>query len=130
MNRYVIDSSAAYEYLIRTPAGQKIDVLIRGGFPTTATLMDVEVISIARRNLRLGLIDESTATQLIDSLRSWPIERISAHKLGSLIWSLRKNYSAYDAFYVAVGVTTAGSLLTLDAKLSNAPNLPCPVTVF
>lgn len=130
MNRYVFDASAAYEYLARTSAGFKIDALVQGSMPVTAGLMDVEVISIARRNLRLNLISSKRASLLVDSLRAWPIERIGARELTAMIWSLKDNFSAYDAFYLAVASKTGGTLLTLDRKLTNAPNLPCPITVF
>ena len=130
MNQYVFDASAAYEYLARTLAGRKIDMLVRGSMPVTAGLMDVEVVSITRRNVRLDLLSAERAKLLINSLRAWPIERISARELVSVIWSLRDNFSAYDAFYIAVAMSAGGTLLTLDRKLANAPNLPCSVTVF
>ena len=31
MSRFVFDASAAFEYLVRTPIGLKIDSLIQGG---------------------------------------------------------------------------------------------------
>lgn len=130
MNRYVFDASTAYEYLTRTSAGLKIDALVQGSMPFTAALMDVEVISIARRNLRLDLIAPKRASLLIDSLQKWPIGHIGARELTAMIWSLRDNFSAYDAFYLAVALKIGGTLLTLDRKLTNAPNLPCPITVF
>lgn len=92
--------------------------------------MDVEVVSIVRRNVRLKLLSPERALLIIDSLQAWPIRRISAQPLVSLIWSLRNNFSAYDAFYVAVAAQTNGTLLTLDSKLSNAPKPPCSITIF
>lgn len=130
MNRFVFDASAAFEYLARTPAGLKIDALIQDSLPVTAGLMDVEVISIVRRNVRLKRLNPARALVLIESLQAWPIERVNAQKLVSVIWSLRDNFSAYDAFYVAVAAQTGGTLLTLDGKLSNVPKLPCSITVF
>lgn len=130
MSRFVFDASAAFEYLARTPIGVKIDLLTQGSLPITAGLMDVEVISIARRNVRLKLLSTERALTVIKSLQVWPIERVGAQKLVSVIWSLRNNFSAYDAFYVAVAAQTGGTLLTLDNKLSNAPTLPCSITVF
>ena len=130
MSRFVFDASAAFEYLARTPTGLKIDSLIQGSFPITAGLMDVEVISITRRNARLKLLSPERASTIIESLQAWPIERVGAQKLVSVIWSLRNNFSAYDAFYVAIAAQTGGTLLTLDNKLSNAPKLPCSITVF
>ena len=130
MSRFVFDASAAFEYLARTPTGLKIDSLIQESLPMTAGLMDIEVISIVRRNVRLKLLKPERASIVIESLKSWPIERVGAQKLVSVIWSLRNNFSAYDAFYVAVAAQTGGTLLTLDNKLSNAPKLPCSITVF
>ena len=125
MSRFVLDASAAFEYLVRTPTGLKIDSLIQGAVPITAGLMDVEVISIARRNERLKLVSPERASIVIESLLAWPIERVCARKLVSVIWSLRNNFSAHDAFYVAVAARSGRALLTLDRKLSNAPELPC-----
>ena len=130
MSRFVFDASAAFEYLVRTPTGLKIDSLIQGNVPITAGLMDVEVVSIARRNVRLKLLSPERASIVIESLQTWPIERVGAQTLVSLIWSLRNNLSAYDAFYVAVAEQSGGTLLTLDNKLANSPRLPCSITVF
>ena len=130
MSRLVFDASAAFEYLARTATGLRIDSLIQGNSVMTTELMDIEVISITRRNLRLKLLSSERAATIIESLQAWPIERVSAQKLVSIIWSLRNNFSAYDAYYVAVATQTGGTLLTLDNKLSNAPKLPCSITVF
>ncbi len=130
MSLFVFDASAAFEYLVRTPIGLKIDALIQGSLSITAGLMDIEVISIARRNVRLKLLSSDRASIAIESLQAWPIERVDARNLVSVIWSLRNNFSPYDAFYVAVAAQTGGTLLTLDRKLSNAPKLPCSITLF
>ena len=130
MSRFVFDASAAFEYLARTPIGVKIDLLTQGSLPITTGLMDVEVISIAQRNVRLKLLSPERALTVIESLQVWPIERVGAQNLVSVIWPLRNNFSAYDAFYLAVATQTGGTLLTLDNKLSNAPTLPCLITVF
>ena len=130
MSRFVFDASAAFEYLARTAIGLKIDLLIQGSVPITAGLMDVEVISIARRNMRLKPLSPERASMVIDSLLVWPIKRVEGQTLVPVIWSLRNNFSAYNAFYVAVAAQTGSTLLTLDKKLSNAPKLPCSITVF
>ena len=130
MSRFVFDASAAFEYLARTPIGVKIDLLTQGSLPITTGLMDVEVISIDQRNVRLKLLSPERALTVIESLQVWPIERVGAQNLVSVIWPLRNNFSAYDAFYLAVATQTGGTLLTLDNKLSNAPTLPCLITVF
>ena len=92
--------------------------------------MDIEVISIARRTVRLKRLNPERASIAIKSLKAWSIERVGAQNLVSVIWALRNNFSDYDAFYVAVAAQVGGTLLTLDSTLSNAPKLPCPITVF
>jgi predicted nucleic acid-binding protein len=42
--RYVIDASAAAEYLLRTPLGLKLADLIAGAFILAPALLDVEVL--------------------------------------------------------------------------------------
>ena len=49
MIRYVIDASAAAEYLLRTPLGLKLADLIAGAFILAPELLDVEVLSVLRR---------------------------------------------------------------------------------
>ena len=44
------------------------------------------------------------------------------------IWALRDNLSAYDASYVALAESLDCALVTADARLSNAPDLRCPIT--
>ena len=46
------------------------------------------------------------------------------------IWAWRSNLSAYDAAYVALAEILNGPLLTTDARLAGAPNLPVPIEVF
>lgn len=130
MNRFVFDASAAYEYLVRTPAGVEIEALIHDSVVLTSALMDIEVLSIARRNLRFDRISSDRCDLLIRMLSTWPINRIEPKRLIQLIWSLRDNLSAYDASYVAVACQYRAALLTLDRKLANAPDVPCAVVTF
>jgi predicted nucleic acid-binding protein len=47
--------------------------------------------------------------------------------LGEFAWKLRHNLSFYDALYVALAARLGAPLLTADARLSRAPDLPCAV---
>lgn len=130
MNRFVLDASAAYEYLVRTLAGVEIEALIHDSVILTSALMDIEVLSIARRNLRLDRISSDRCDLLVRTLSAWPINRMEPKRLIQSIWSLRDNLSAYDASYVAVAHQYRAALLTLDRKLANAPGVPCAVVTF
>jgi predicted nucleic acid-binding protein len=57
------------------------------------------------------------------SIEQWPYEL-----LGSRVWELRRNLSAYDASYVAVAEMSHAPLVTLDRRISRAPNRRCDVT--
>jgi predicted nucleic acid-binding protein len=44
------------------------------------------------------------------------------------IWELRRNLSAYDAWYIAVAEAVEAPLATLDRRLSGSPGVGCRFT--
>lgn len=46
------------------------------------------------------------------------------------IWELKDNLTAYDAAYVALTELLGAPLVTLDARLAQAPGLRAPVEVY
>jgi predicted nucleic acid-binding protein len=84
MSRYVIDASAAAEYLLRTPLGVKVGNIIEDGFVLAPELLDVEVLSVVRRAVLRRQLNEQRALRAIEDLLDWPIDRIP-HK--SLVWA-------------------------------------------
>jgi predicted nucleic acid-binding protein len=123
VRRYVIDASAAAEYLLRTPLGLKVGNIIEDGFVLAPELLDVEVLSIVRRALLRRQLNEQRALRAIEDLLDWPIDRISHISLVLAAWEHRNNVSAYDAFYVAAARLSDASLITTDGPLSRAPLL-------
>lgn len=123
MSRYVIDASAATEYLLRTPLGLKLVSVIEGAFLLTPELLDVEVLSVLRRAVLRGQLTEQRALLAIEDLMDWSIERIPHTALVWAAWQHRNNVSAYDAFYVAAARLANASLLTADGPLARAPSL-------
>jgi predicted nucleic acid-binding protein len=121
--RLVIDASAAVEYLLRTPLGQKLDDLIEEAFLLAPALLDVEVLSVLRRALLQKRIEEHRARLALQDLGDWPVDRIPHANLLQEAWKHRHNVSAYDAFYVAVAKLYDVPLLTADGPLSRAPGL-------
>ena len=61
MNRYVINTSAAVEYLLRTPSGLQVDSLIADSEVAKPKLMDSEVLSVLRRLVLSGELDQTRA---------------------------------------------------------------------
>jgi predicted nucleic acid-binding protein len=123
VSRYVIDASAATEYLLRTPLGLKLADVIEDGFLLAPELLDVEVLSVLRRAVLRGQLTEQRALVAIEDLVDWSIDRIPHISLVRAAWQRRNNVSAYDAFYVAAARLSSASLVTADGPLARAPSL-------
>ena len=123
MSRYVIDASAATEYLLRTPLGLKLADVIEGAFLLAPELLDMEVLSVLRRAVLRGQLTEQRALVAIEDLVDWSIDRILHPSLVLAAWQHRNNVSAYDAFYVVAARLSSASLLTADGPLARAPSL-------
>ena len=123
MSRFVIDASAATEYLLRTPLGLSVAAAIEDASLIAPELLDVEVLSVLRRAVLHREITEQRAVLAIEDLVDWSIDRIPHKPLVWLAWQNRNNLSAYDAFYVAAARISNAPLLTADGPLSRAPKL-------
>ena len=123
MSRYVIDASAAAEYLLRTSLGLKVANIIEGGLLLAPELLDVEVLSVFRRAVLRRQLNEQRALRAVEDLMDWPIDRIPHRSLVWAAWQHRNNVSAYDAFYVAAARLADAPLITADGPLARAPSL-------
>ena len=123
MTRYVIDASAAAEYLLRTSLGLEIADVIEDAILLAPELLDVEVLSVLRRAVLRRKLDERRAVLALEDLAAWQIDRISHTELIQPAWRHRHNASAYDAMYVVVARTYNVPLLTADGPLTRAPEL-------
>jgi len=123
VSRYVIDASAATEYLLRTPLGLKLSGVISDAALLAPELLDVEVLSVLRRAVLRRELTEQRALLAIEDLMDWSIDRLPHRSLMWSAWQHRNNVSAYDAFYVAAARVAHAALLTADGPLSRAPSL-------
>lgn len=121
--RFVIDASAAAEYLLRTSLGLKVSELIEGAELAAPELLGVEILSVLRRAVLKKMLPEKRALSAIEDLIGWDVERISHTALIHDAWQYRHNISAYDAFYVSAARMYDAPLLTADGPLSKAPGL-------
>jgi predicted nucleic acid-binding protein len=120
---YVIDASAATEYLLRTPLGLKLADVIADAALAAPELLDVEVLSVIRRAVLRRQLTDQRALLAIEDLMDWSIDRISHKALVWAAWQHRNNVSAYDAFYVAAARLASAPLITTDGPLARAPSL-------
>ncbi len=118
---YVIDASAAVEVLLTTAVGRHVDELIADATLLAPELLDVEVLSVLRREVRARRLARARAEQALDDLAIWDIERIPHLSLLAAAWSFRDNLSAYDAMYAAAARLNGAPVLTVDGPLARAP---------
>ena len=62
MTHFVVEASVAVEYLLRTPLGLTVADMIEGASLTAPELMDAEVVSVLRRGVLSGHLEEARAT--------------------------------------------------------------------
>jgi len=124
----VVDASAAIEFLLRTSIGLRIEGMVADADLFAPELLDAEVTAVLRRHLLRGELAEKRAAEALDDLVSWDVDRISLRELVHDAWSLRKNVSAYDAFYLATARRYSASVITSDGPLARIP-VPTGVVV-
>jgi predicted nucleic acid-binding protein len=124
----VCDASALVALLLDGgPDGRWATEALTGADLAAPSLVAFESANIIRRLELAGLISSDQATQahadLLDlAIEHWPYELLAART-----WELRRNLSSYDASYVALAELTGATLVTLDRRISRAPDLRCTV---
>lgn len=88
-------------------------------------LLGVEVVSVLRRQVAASLLTPAQASAALDDLLELPLSVFPTGPLLRRVWQLRENLTAYDACYVALAEALDCTLLTADARLTNAPGARC-----
>jgi predicted nucleic acid-binding protein len=119
----VVDASAILEALLRTPAASAVE---RWMFEPSQTLhaphlLDVEVAQVVRRYAANGEIDAERGRMALADLADLPLHRYPHDFLLPRVWDLQKNFTAYDAMYVALSEALDAPLLTRDKRLAASP---------
>jgi predicted nucleic acid-binding protein len=126
----IVDASCLYEVVVDAAQAESVRERLAADEDHAAPhIIDVEVMSVIRRDRLLGRLDATAANQAIDDLRDWPGERFGHRSLLERAWQLRENVRAWDAMYVALAEALDGTLLTLDRRLATASGVGCPVEV-
>lgn len=124
----VVDNSAVIEWLTGSgPAARAVEARLSGRRLLAPEVVDLEAACALRRFVRNGVLGAAGAERLLRDLQDLTIERFPHAPLLPRIWELRDNLTAYDAAYVALAEALEAPLLTLDARLANAPGLRCAV---
>jgi len=128
----VLDTSAVVDWLLQTPAGQRIEqrIYARREILHSVHLLDVEFLQVMRRLVRQGILSSGRAEQAIEDLLALRITRHAPALLLRRIWQLRQNLTAYDAAYLALAEELRAPLITRDQRLGAAPGHTAAVEVF
>ncbi|MGB3681744.1 MAG: type II toxin-antitoxin system VapC family toxin [Rubrobacteraceae bacterium] len=128
----VLDASAAVAVLLNL--GENARVIgdrMNGtdGEVHVPHLFEIEVLSALRRRM-IGSPRPERSAQFVEDLTSMRLTRYPHTALLPRIWELRHNITTYDAAYVALAETLDAPLVTLDARLSQAPGIRAAVELY
>ena len=128
----MLDASAAIDWLLQTPAGQRIEqrIYLRPESLHAPHLFDLEVTQALRRLAREGTISTRRADEAVQDLIDLRITRYPHVVLLPRIWQRRHNSSAYDGAYVALAEELGAPVLTRDSRLAAASGHVARIELF
>lgn len=124
----VVDASCLVRVLTSSDEiATAVKTFLRGKALYAPTLVDYEVTSALRGLSRKRQEIEQAAGAYLRYLAAMPIRRESAQPLVERVWSLRHNYTVYDASYVALAEALDATLVTCDEKFERAGVARCSI---
>jgi predicted nucleic acid-binding protein len=128
----VLDASAAVDWLLQTPAGQRIEsrVYSRNETLHAPHLLDLEVSQVLRRLVRQNVIPGRRSDEAVRDLLDLRINRYAHFVFLTRIWQLRHNFSTYDAAYIVLAEKLGAPLVTRDRRLASASGHAATIELF
>jgi predicted nucleic acid-binding protein len=127
----VVDASALVVALSDDgPDGDLVRRRLRGESFAAPELVDLEVVSVLRKQLAIGALDGRRAGLALTDLADLPLRRVPHLPLLARCWQLRDNLTVYDAAYVALAEVLDAPLVTADSRLGRAPGTTCQIEVL
>ncbi len=127
----VVDASCLWEVLLGGPGAEAIRERLADDADQAAPhVIDVEVLSVIRREHLRGRLDRTEAGQAVEDLESWPGERVGHRYLLYRAWQLRHTVRGWDAMYVALAEALDAVLLTTDERLAGATGATCRIATI
>jgi predicted nucleic acid-binding protein len=126
----IVDASVIAPALADDRAdGERARDRLRGEQLMAPELLDLEVVSVIRKALLSGTLNQRRAGLAMADLLDLDLdlERVSHRPMLARIWQLREKLTPYDASYVALDDVINATLVTADRRLLQAPGLRCTI---
>jgi predicted nucleic acid-binding protein len=107
--------------------GERARSRLRGEQLMAPEVLDLEVLSVIRKALLAGALNQRRAGLALADFIDLDLKRVSHRPMLSRIWELRQNIMPYDAAYVALAEAVDATLVTGDRRLSRAPGPRCTI---
>lgn len=108
------------------PDGDRARERLHGERLSAPELVDLETLSVWRRQVQEGKLDSRRAQLALADLAAMPLHRA----LLGRCWELRASLTVYDAAYVALAEALDVTLHTGDGRLARAPGPRCRIEVL
>lgn len=113
----VVDASAMVAALVGTDFDPQLLDLLSGDV-AAPHLLDVEVLSVLRGLELGGKLTPKAAEQSRGDYFSFTVSRHETPPIAERIWTLRHQFTSYQATYLALAEALEIPLVTCDAKLA------------
>jgi len=123
MTAVILDASAGVEWVLRSDAGERVELAVAGHAIWVPEHYYVETAATLRRLQRAGEVSAERSSVALSRLLSIPTHRAQVRPLLSEAWALLHNITVADALYVVMAKHLHATLITLDVSLANAPAL-------
>jgi predicted nucleic acid-binding protein len=124
----VVDASVVAPALADdAESGARARQRLRGERLYAPEIIDLEVISVLRRLLAMGALDQRRVAMALGDLGDLDVRRVRHLGLLPRVWQLRQTMTPYDAAYVALAEMLDTVLVTADQRIGRAPGLRCVI---
>ncbi len=128
----VADASLVVDYLLDDgPRGAwSADRIATAGSLHAPHLIDLEVVSSARKAVRRGFVTAERAETAVFDLEDLALQRYPVVRLLQRVWELRDVLTPYDGAYVALAEALRLPLATTDDRLARAHGHGAEIVAF
>ena len=117
----VLDTSGVVDFLVGEQCYSEVaDLLQQERTVAGPDLLVFEVVAVFRRQVQQQGMNPDRAKSAVEDLGDLPLELFPTLPLRARVWELRDNFTAADAFFVALAERLDEPLATKDRRLGIA----------